>query len=84
MLVDMRLELPIAASHMIREVSEFALFQFQECRMHAVELEAGDADGAVSMLFNEDFSDAVLFSLILVSVFSMNEHNHVGILLDGS
>lgn len=67
---------------MVCKIPELALFQFQECRMHAIELESRYSCRAVSMLFDEDLCYAVLLGLILISVFSMDKHNDIGILLD--
>ena len=62
-----------------------ALF-FHVCELGVVgePYEFYGSDGAVSLFCDDDFGNVFLVGVFVVVVVSVEEHNHVGILLDGS
>ena len=60
------------------------LFHIRELRIIRQPYEFNGSDRAVSLFGDDDFSDVFLVGVFVVIVVSVEEHNHVGILLDGS
>lgn len=62
------------------------LVDVEEADVGAVEEKFAGADGAVAVLFDEDFGDIrALSGFVSVHlVLTMNEHYNVGVLLDGT
>ena len=85
--INVHIKIPTPASrvgifHM--SVCTALLFHIRELRIIRQPYEFNGSDRAVSLFGDDDFSDVFLVGVFVVIVVSVEEHNHVGILLDGS
>ena len=85
--INVHIKIPTPASrvgnfHM--SVCTALLFHIRELRIIRQPYEFNGSDRAVSLFGDDDFGDVLLVGVFVVVVVSVEEHNHVGILLNGS